>query len=595
MASFLQFPLWFPLQRIFLILAFSLMSLTINACGGSSGAGSSTHGSGPAPSGGSLPGTPTGLSITPGTSFRFIWNGVAGATVYRLLEDPTGSGSFTQVGGDLLTTSYFHSIPLWQRVNAQYMVQACNAGGCTNSAPLAVNILITNAIGYVKASTPGTGDFFGVGVALSNDGNTLVVGAYGEDNIALDSGAAYVFTRSEGIWSQQAYLKASNPGSGDDFGVSIALSGDGNTLAIGAYHEDSNATGVGGTEADNSAPHAGAAYVFTRNAGVWGQQAYLKASNTDAGDLFGVAVTLSNDGDTLAVGGYREDSNATGVNGNQADNSAVDSGAVYVFTRSVGVWSQQAYLKASNTDAGDLFGSWIYLSGDGETLAVGARFEASNATGVNGNQADNSAVDSGAVYVFTRSAGVWSPQAYLKASNTDAGDLFGAMVALSDDGNTLAVGARQEDSNSSGIGGNEGDNSAPDAGAVYIFTRSGVVWSQQVYLKASNTDAGDMFGVRVALSSDGNILAVSAGNEDSSAIGLGGNQADNSAPDAGVAYVFTRDAGVWSQQAYLKASNTLTGDMFGGWATLSADGNTLAVGATNEDGGATDAGAVYVY
>ena len=268
---------------------------------------------------------------------------------------------------------------------------------------------------------------------------------------------------------------------------------------------------------------------------------------------------------------------------------------MYVFTRSVGVWSQQAYLKASNTDAGDLFGSWIYLSGDGETLAVGARFEASNATGVNGNQADNSAVDSGAVYVFTRSAGVWSQQAYLKASNTDAGDLFGAMVALSNDGNTLAVGARQEDSNSSGIGGNEGDNSAPDAGAVYIFTRSGVVWSQQVYLKASNTDAGDMFGVRVALSSDGNILAVSAGNEDSSAIGLGGNQADNSAPDAGVAYVFTRDAGVWSQQAYLKASNTLTGDMFGGWATLSADGNTLAVGATNEDGGATDAGAVYVY
>jgi hypothetical protein len=451
---------------------------------------------------------------------------VAGASAYRLLEDPTGSGTFAQVGGDLLTTSYFHSVPLWQRVNARYIVQACNAGGCTNSATLDVSGLISNAIGYLKASTPGTGDMFGGAAALSNDGNTLAVGAIGEGNIVPNSGAAYVFTRSDGSWNQQAYLKASNPGSGDAFGVSIALSGDGNTLAVGAYHEDSN---------------------------------------------------------------------ATGINGNQADNSAPDAGAAYVFTRSAGVWSQQDYLKASNTGAGDLFGSWIYLSGDGATLAIGARFEDSSAAGVGGNEADNSAVDSGAVYVFTRSAGVWSQQAYLKASNTGAGDLFGAMVTLSNDGNTLAVGARQERSNATGINGNATDNNAVDSGAVYVFTRSAGVWSQQAYLKASNTDTGDQFGVRVALSSDGNILVVSAETEDSNAVGIGGNQADNSAPNAGAAYVFTRSAGVWSQQAYLKASNTGVGDMFGGWVTLSADGKTLAVGAQVEDGVGTDAGAVYVY
>ncbi len=476
----------------------------------------------------------------------------------------------------------------------QYMVQACNTSGCTDSAPLAVSGLITSTIGYLKAATPGLEDFFGVGVALSNDGSTMA-SAPMRRQFGPDSGAAYVFTRSEGLWAQEAYLKASNAGAGDFFGVAIAISGDGNTVAVGAYHEDSNATGINGNQADNSAVDAGAVYVFTRSGSVWSQQAYLKASNTDAGDVFGVSVTLSNDGNTLAVGGYRDDSNATGINGNQADNSAVDAGAVYVFTRNAGTWSQQAYLKASNTGAGDLFGSWIYISGDGATLAVGARFEDSGATGVGGNQADNSAVDSGAVYVFTRSGSVWSQQAYLKASNTGAGDLFGAMVTLSNDGNTLAVGAREEDSAATGVGGNQTDNSASNAGAVYVFTRSAGVWSQQAYLKASNTRAGDMFGTRVALSSDGNTLVVSAPNEDSSAIGIGGNQADNTAPDSGAAYVFTRSGSVWSQQAYLKEPNTLTGDMFGGWAALSADGRTLAIGATNEDGGAVDAGAVYVY
>ena len=117
------------------------------------------------------------------------------------------------------------------------------------------------------------------------------------------------------------------------------------------------------------------------------QQGYLKASNTNADDLFGFNVALS--GDTLVVGAPQEGSNATGVNGNQADNSAPNSGAVYVFTRTNGVWTQQAYLKASNTDAGDQFGVIMALSGD--TLAVGAQFEASNATGVNGDQNDNSA------------------------------------------------------------------------------------------------------------------------------------------------------------------------------------------------------------
>ncbi len=393
---------------------------------------------------------------------------------------------------------------------------------------------------------------------------------------------------------QQAYLKASTTGAGDWFGTNIAVDGD--TLVVGARFEDSAATGINGNQADNGAPDSGAVYVFTRTGGVWSQQAYLKASNTEGGDWFGATVAV--DGDTLVVGARHEASAATGITGDQADNSAPDSGAVYVFTRTGGVWNQQAYLKASNTEAGDEFGFWVDLVDN--TLVAGAPVEDSAATGINGNQADNSASNSGAAYVFTRRGGIWSQEAYLKASNTGANDLFGNHVAV--DGDTLVVGAPFEDSAATGINGNQADNSAPDSGAGYIFTRMGGVWSQQAYLKASNTGADDEFGFHVALSGDTVLLP--AFLEDSAATGINGNQADNSAPDSGAAYIFTRAGGVWSQRAYLKASNTGTDDWFG---IVAVDGNTLIVGAIREDSAATgingnqtdnstsDSGAVYVF
>ena len=434
---------------------------------------------------------------------------------------------------------------------------------------------------YVKASNTDDMDNFGCSVAVSGD--TLAVGAYREDsnaagvdgnqsdNSAEDSGAVYVFTRSGNVWSQQAYLKASNAEADDEFGYSVSVSGD--TLVVGAYQEDSSAAGVNGNQTDNSADGSGAAYVFTRSGGVWSQQAYLKASNAEAGDYFGKAVAIS--GDTVVVGAYNEDSNATGVDGDQADNSMYGSGAAYVFTRSGGVWSQQAYLKASNTGIYDHFGNSVAVSGD--TLAVGADDEDSSATGVDGNQGDNSADESGAAYVFTRSGGVWSQQAYLKASNTESEDYFGESVAIS--GDTVVVGADGEDSSATGVNGNQGDNSADDSGAAYVFTRSGGTWSQQVYLKASNAEADDWFGESVAISDD--TLAVGAHNEDSNATGVDGNQADNSAVLSGAAYVFTRDTGLWSQQAYLKASNTGGVDHFG--RSVAISGGALAVGADGED------------
>ena len=339
-----------------------------------------------------------------------------------------------------------------------------------------------------------------------------------------------VFDRGGAVLDQLVYGKASNPGSNDGFGYSVALSGD--TLAVGAYFESSAAVGVNGDQANDTASRAGAVYVFVRSGKTWSQQAYLKASNTGAGDNFGRAVALSYD--TLVVGATGEASAATGVGGNQADNSAPGAGAVYVFTRSGSTWSQQSYVKASNSEKADLFGTAVALSG--ETLAVGAFGEDSAATGVNGNQADNTASAAGAVYVFIRSSGTWTQQAYLKASNSGHDYEFGGSIAMA--GDTLVVGASAENSGATGVGGNQSDGTAPGAGAAYVFARSGTTWEQRAYVKSSNTGSDDGFGSSLALSGD--TLVIGAFGESSGAAGINpaNGQADNTVSGAGAAYIF---------------------------------------------------------
>jgi len=582
--------------------------LFLSACGGGGGGGTPVNHVAPAAA------TPT-LSFVPGKIFRFSWSDSTGATFYRLLENPDGASGFTQVGGDIAqgqqTFDLVQSVPLYERLNAQYQLQSCNSIGCTDSSTITVNNSLAGAVSYLKASNTDSGDWFGVAVALSDDGNTLAVGAYREDsagasageadNSAQDSGAVYVFARSGNVWSQQAWLKAGNAEADDFFGVSVSLSANGDTLVVGASGEDSNATGINGNPADNTVSDSGAAYVFTRSSGAWTQQAYVKASNPGGTDWFGHAVALNDAGDTLAVAAFAEDSDGIGVGGNQTSKTVISSGAVYVFTLNGGSWSQQEYLKASNAGAGDEFGRALTLSADGNTLAVGASGEDS----AGNNEADNTTESAGAAYVFVRdTSGVWTQQAWFKASTAEATDIFGFALALSGDGDTLAVGAMREDSNAIDISGDQSDNSVADSGAAYVYTRSGGSWSQQAYIKAGNTGAGDGFGITLALSSNGDTLVVGANGENSMAAGLAGDQSDNAFDNAGAAYMFTRTAGVWSPSVYIKASNPNAGYLFGTALGLSADGDTLAVGAHGEasgvDGDQSDtstpgSGAVYLY
>jgi len=430
---------------------------------------------------------------------------------------------------------------------------------------------------------------------------------------------------------QLAYLKASNSDAFDHFacggslpghiGNALAVSGDGNTIAVGAPHESSAARGINGNQDDDSLYNSGAVYVYVRRGDAWTQQAYLKASNAGQSDQFGLSLSLSRDGNTLAVAAPWEASAATGVNGIQQDDSIPQAGAVYVFTRAGSTWSQHSYIKASNTGRkgvgddveGDQFGFSISISGDGNTLAVGAVGEDSNAAGIDGVQTDDSAAGSGAVYVFTKTGNTWAQQAYLKSSNSEAADLFGYGVGLSDDGNALAVAGYDEDGSGKGINP-PNDNSGNGTGAIYAFDRRAGAWRQTGYFKGSRSQRNDALGYAVAISGDGNTIAAGTGEESclNGGINPAGCDVDTFPPQlaagsVGAAYVWGRRGDSWVEQAFIKASNPDLEDWFSVRLALSRDGSRLFVGAAMEDSAAKgingaqdddsaeDSGAAYLY
>ncbi len=436
----------------------------------------------------------------------------------------------------------------------------------------------------MTASDGATGDFFGTSVALSVD--TALVGAPADDTgSGSDAGSAYVFVRSGTIWTQQAHLIAGDGAASDQFGTSLALSGE--TALVGANLDDTTA----GT-------NAGSAYVFVRSGTLWTEEVQLIAADGAANDQFGFSAALS--GETVLVGASLDDTVA-----------GSDAGSAYVFVRSGTSWSEQAKLTASDGAAVDRFGYSVALNGD--TVLVGAR--QNDTTG---------GLDAGSAYVFQRSGTVWSQQAQLAAGDPGSGDSFGTSVALS--GNTAVVGVNFDDT-----------TAGTNAGSAYVFLRTGVVWSQQAKLTADGAEAGDSFGNSVSLS--GNTALVGAYGDDTAAGGgvgcayvlvrsgstwsqqakltvtdgspgdefgcsvalnentaVVGAQRDNTGggTDAGSAYVFQRSGTVWSQEAQLTAADGAAGDFFGSSVALS--GQTALVGARFDDTVAgSDAGSAYVF
>ncbi len=405
----------------------------------------------------------------------------------------------------------------------------------------------------LRASERQANDLFGSAISLNGD--TLAVGAPGEDggpgDPSMDTGTVYVFTRNQGgadTWGQIRIVRPDDGQTNDRFGSAVSLNGD--TLAVGAPGEDG---GAGDPTAD-----AGAAYVFARNQGGadnWGLVRTLHAADMQVGDRFGSAIGLN--GDTLAVGAPGEDGGA--------GNPTTDAGAAYVFARNQGgadAWGEVRRLHAPDLQANDWFGTAVSL--DGDTLAVSAPYEDGGA--------GDSAADAGAVYMFTRNQGgadSWDSIRSLHAADQQAGDRFGLAISLN--GDALAIGAPYED-------GGPGDSVA-DAGTVYMFTRNrggADNWGQIRNLHAGDLQAGDRFGWALGL--DGDFLPVGAPYED-------GESGDSTA-DAGAVYVFARNRGGadnWGQVGILHASGQQTDYRFG--STVNASARKLAAAAPGDGGG----------
>jgi len=307
----------------------------------------------------------------------------------------------------------------------------------------------------LTASDGAAGDFFGFSVSMSGD--KAVVGAQGDDDAGPDSGSAYVFEKDGGTWTQTAKLTASDDEAGDSFGVSVSISGD--KAVVGAAFDD------------DAGPDSGSAYVFEKDGGTWTQTAKLTASDDEAGDSFGVSVSMS--GDTAVVGALLD------------DDSGADSGSAYVFEKDGGTWTQTAKLTASDGAAGDFFGFSVSMSGD--TAVVGALLD------------DDSGADSGSAYVFEKDGGTWTQTAKLTASDDAARDSFGDSVSIS--GDKAVVGARGD------------DDAGPDSGSAYVFEKDGGTWTQTAKLTASDGAGGDRFGSSVSISGDKAVVGAAFDND----------------------------------------------------------------------------------
>jgi hypothetical protein len=377
-------------------------------------------------------------------------------------------------------------------------------------------------------------DSFGQTISVSADGNTALVG---DPNKTVGGrfsvGVVYVEVRSGSTWSEQAELSpAGPPGS---FGTSVAISGDGNTALVGAP----SASVV-------DPDYAGAAFVYTRSGTTWSQTAMIPPSDTTVLG-FGRSVGLSADGTVALIG---------------QNLSSLSAGKAAVFTLSAGIWSQAAEITPPSPAAHG-FGSAVALSGDGSTGFVAAP-----------DKTVAGAPSAGKVFVFTGSGATWSQEAGFSASDAGANDLFGRAMATSLDGSSLLVGAASND---------VGD--AADAGAVYAFTRSGGIWTEQQQVFPADTHSRDLFGSSISMSGDGSVAVVGAVGAPKDGKVLTGS-----------AYVFSDDGSGWSQVSKVTPPDPEGYSHFGVAVGLSSDASTAMIGSDSATGdGPPAAGAAYAF
>jgi trimeric autotransporter adhesin len=519
---------------------------------------------------------PAAPHVTVGANLKqlaFDWDAVPNVTHYQLFQNPNGNTGYTPLGDPIppsRTDARVNiAVHLQNWASARYIVAACNAVGCTDSAEIFPKDLMLDTIGYFKASNADADDLFGRDVALSNDGRTLAVSAEQEssaavgvngnqaDNSSPASGAVYVFRRTSAGWKQEAYLKPPVNRPGIRFGTgdpeltqrALALSADGSIVVVGAPSQDLQAFAF-----------SGEVYVFRRASdGSWSLSATLRSPEPGGFDFFGVSVDLSLDGRTLKVSSL-----------NPRDDDGNPVGSTHIFDASGTSWQHQATLgpvHASNLCAR------VRMSGDGLTLVakctspagnlvvtlqrVGeAWFQKGELTGLPdftheqplalNFDATRMALTLGGttstVAIYRRDGLTWVREATLTApGDHDPYNAFGQSLAFTRDGRRLAIGDYLSWTAGSGVS-RTAPNGTVQQGAVFVYQRSGALpspWRLRSVVKAPNPGPGeDLFGHSVSFCGTGHALAVGAFLEDSNARGIDGNQLNERRTNSGAVYLY---------------------------------------------------------
>lgn len=550
----------------------------------------------------------------------------AGDKCYVLLEGVTGQVSGS---GDAMTRS--ETVTVNHRILAKdftFFVIANNDQGTTTSNETTPEVAKINAaIGYLKASNAEAYDATEMHLDITSDGTVFVVSAAGEDSCfrndqsnnncttegetrsGFGAGAAYVFEKNDdGVWAQKAYLKPDVVDI-DDYWEEVAISDDGLTIVMGSIYEDSCSTKINQGSGNNDCTMAGAAVVFEKLAsGEWVQTHYLKASNAESEDRFGFAVDINSDGTVIAVGATGEDSNSAD---NPNNNEMEDSGAVYIFDKVDGQWTQTNYIKSPNPSVYARFGEVkaTFLSKDGLKLVAGSHREDS---GSSIDPSDTKLEDSGAVFVYERPklGEAFELKHYLKANNLGKEDFFGIRLDVSDGFETIVVSASGEDGDSMGITNGlapiEETKPVEDSGAYYIFEYEDSQYRQTAYIKAAipkSSEGNFTFAVN-SLNSIGNKLALGFRDySDRTGVGLGDMVDDGNDFDQNGIALLEKSDSEWKIIDFVKAPNSEDGDGVD-WGKLSGNFDTLIFASggessssigSPENNSASRSGAIYIY
>lgn len=382
-------------------------------------------------------------------------------------------------------------------------------------------------------NNPMTNFELGKAVDISEDGNYAIAGSPG---IGTSTGRATIYTLMGNNWVKTAELTADDGGGGDEFGSSVSISQSGIYAAIGAPLEDEDGN------------NSGAVYIFYFDGNGWIQQAKLKASDQANGDLFGNAVSISDDGNYVVVGAKKKDKSS----------SKYDSGAAYIFKRIADTLEQQVKLDPIDLRFEDEFGTAVSIDRTGENVIVSSPFD------------NDKGAHSGTVYAFKRTANTWTNTAKLNASNPTISAHFGAAISLNADGTHAAIGA---------------PNANGTAGLAYVFFRTGDYWTEMEIINPDNPNPNQKFGHAVGLSQNGNWLVIGAPGD------------NTSATSAGAVYVFkgvTNDC-LWIQHCKKTATYPGENNEFGHAVAISDSGERVIVGSPFADDYGSNSGAVYTF